>query len=510
MENVFLTILSMSTTASFVIVSVMLLRLLLKKAPAIFSYILWGIVLVKLVCPISLEAGFGIIPDVRWESLNKEAEKTDGNKSTALTLDESAAAGENAGAENLVVEIKDAAKQQNAGIAPAKSIVSLPSEAITVLGMIWLIVGSSLLFYQTVNYVQFKRNINKRNIRTPFVAGFLKPQIYLPEELEEEEKSLVLAHEKVHIRRKDYLIKPFAFFLCCVYWFNPFVWAAFSLMVRDMESACDEAVLKRIGMERKKEYAMTLLSLSGERVEKTCLIAFGEDCVKARIKRVMKMKKTNLWVGIFAAIIIFGACGLLFTNASRVETKAEVNEEAAYGNYEAALSDANSEREQMIEALEQEISLLEKQKRKLEKSGEQENAGKQTEDIEEEIKLLEEKEKNLKEETIAFATEETGGISKETKETVEKLAEKYGQYGLKVSVTENDYQFYFNDEPICFFADNENGWEKEAFKGTVFMRPASEENGFRGVITKYDEKGNIIGLRLISKEERESFQINNN
>lgn len=420
MEKIFLTILSMSTTASFVIVGIILIRLLLKKAPAIFSYVLWGVVLVKLVCPFSPEARFGIIPDVKWESLEKEVENAVIEKNAALN--ESVIADKNVVTENFISEISNVAELQDTGKFPVKPMVALPSEMITVFCAIWLIVGVGLIFYQVATYVRLKRNIGRRNISTPFVTGFLKPQIYLPKGLGEKEKGLVLAHERVHIRRKDYLIKPLAFFLCCVYWFNPFIWVAFSLMVRDMENACDEAVLKSIGMERKKEYAQTLLALSRRHLEKPCLIAFGEGGVKERIKRVMKMKKTKLWAGILATVVVFASCGLLFTNSSTEETGTDTNDEIVYYNYENALADANNEREQMIEDIEQEINLLEKQKRKIGELGEQENEQKQMEHIERKIKLLDEKRKQLEEETIAGATEEASGISKETKAAVEKLA----------------------------------------------------------------------------------------
>lgn len=157
---------------------------------------------------------------------------------------------------------------------------TLPYEMSGILSVVWLIIGVGLLFYEVISYGYFVHRLHKQpdttlagkrrvlvseKISTPFVAGIFKPVIYLPTGLDAVQNKLVMIHEKIHMKRLDYLIKPVFLFACCVHWFNPLVWLAFCLMIQDMESSCDEAVLQKIGFERKKEYACTLLELAQDR-----------------------------------------------------------------------------------------------------------------------------------------------------------------------------------------------------------------------------------------------------
>ncbi len=161
------------------------------------------------------------------------------------------------------------------------------------------------------------RMIVAKEIKEPFVSGIFKPAIYLPQGLPKEQQEMVLTHELVHIRRGDHLIKPIAFAGVCLHWFNPFVWAAFHFMERDMEISCDEAVLKKAGYENKKTYADTLLYLSGGQGKMNCPIAFGEKSVKTRIKNVIRLKKTKNYITAFAAVVVACAAVMLLVNGKQ-------------------------------------------------------------------------------------------------------------------------------------------------------------------------------------------------
>lgn len=288
MISLFSTVVNRSITASFVILAVMMVRALLYRAPRIFSYVLWLVVLLRLVCPKVPQASFGVVPDFSIAETNSLRE-----------------------------------------IAAWKTQTEI-SGAVAAL---WLLVAVSVIVYEGACCVSFmqefaggekeRRKLGRRTYRvcftkaaaTPFTAGILCPVIYLPGDMEEGARELILEHEKVHIKRLDYLIKPLAFLLCSVHWFNPLVWAAFFLMERDMELSCDEAVLGRVGYERRKEYAGTLLAMAGREEWKIGYpIAFGEKGVKARIKNVVRKKKASVRVCVLASLAACAAGIILLVN----------------------------------------------------------------------------------------------------------------------------------------------------------------------------------------------------
>lgn len=176
----------------------------------------------------------------------------------------------------------------------------------------WLLVAAMLIFYSFWSVFRLKRQLAKakwveqniyeaENLQTPFVLGFFSPRIYLPADLRGREREYVLAHERTHIKRRDYLIKQAAFLVTCVYWFHPLVWLAFYQMCRDMEMSCDESVIRRMGGEIKKEYSASLLSLaSGRQIVNGSPLAFGEGGIKARITNVLHYKRPTLWVSFFS------------------------------------------------------------------------------------------------------------------------------------------------------------------------------------------------------------------
>ena len=320
MIDVLISILNMSLKASYVIVFVMLFRLLLKKAPKFISYALWGVVFFRLIIPFSFESIFSILP-----------ERTNTNP---IPHD----------------IIYQQTPQINSGIEAADTIINrslpVPSPVTSVNPMqiymliasyIWLLGIGALLIYSIASVIRLKRqlanarlleaNIFEANhIKTPFVLGVIKPKIYLPTGLQNEERAYIVLHEQTHIRRKDHVIKVIAFLVLSIHWFNPLVWMAFVLMSKDMEFSCDEHVLKEMKEDIKKPYANSLLSLAmgGHRLNGSPL-AFGEGNVKARIKNVLDYKKPSFWM-IAVSIIIVIMIGIsLITNPKQGDRNAEIN-----------------------------------------------------------------------------------------------------------------------------------------------------------------------------------------
>ncbi len=327
MVHLFITVLNMSIKASVCIIAVMLVRFCLKWSPKIFSYLLWAIVLVRLVCPVALQAeNFGVNTTVIGVDLHSGEPALAENYNSPAKMQENGekqvffaepAEGTAAGIDNNTKAGHPFAKAADADGAH----LALPEQPLTVLAGIWVLTTFLLVMYVGIRYISFLHRLSSKEVRTPFVAGMFHPHIYLPEGLDEAQKELVLEHERMHIRRLDHLIKPIAFLICCIHWFNPLVWAAFFLMEKDMEASCDEAVIRKIGYDKRKDYARTLLCLAGAGGRKAGYpLAFGENDVKSRIKRVVKMKKTGIGIGIGAAVAVGLAAVFLLVDAKEEET----------------------------------------------------------------------------------------------------------------------------------------------------------------------------------------------
>jgi len=297
MDKIFLQILNMSITAGYVILVVMITRLLLKKAPKIYSYVLWSVVLFRLICPISFESMFSLVSiNTKMIPQNIVYQQTPKVQSGIAAIDEAI----NHSLPNPVV---------GGSANPMQTCIALVSA-------IWLLGIFILLTYSLITTLRLHHNLKMAHctsgniyemdgIKTPFVFGLYKPKIYLPEMLAETEKAYIIKHEQTHIKRFDYIIKPFAFLVLCVHWFNPLVWIAFFLMGADMELSCDESVIKQMGSAIKKDYSSSLLTLStGRRIVGGCPLTFGENNTKGRIKNVLGYKKPTFWVIIIAVLTV--------------------------------------------------------------------------------------------------------------------------------------------------------------------------------------------------------------
>lgn len=298
MSGLFLAVLGMSYTSIYIILFVIVIRFLLKKAPKIISYILWAVVAFRLIIPFSFESMFSIVPPA---SNNISIQHNIVYQSN-LTIRNGTEAS-NPFVEKTLPELS------------AKNNINPFQFGIKVGTYIWILGIILLLVYSLVSVLLIKRKLKNaqlieknifeaKNLKTPFVLGMLKPKIYLPVGLSAEERGYILLHEQTHIQRKDHIIKIFAFLILSIHWFNPLVWIAFMLMSTDMELSCDERVIKEMGEDIKKPYANSLLSLAvGRHMVSSSPLAFGEGNVSGRIKNVLKYKNPRFWV-IFAGLMV--------------------------------------------------------------------------------------------------------------------------------------------------------------------------------------------------------------
>ncbi len=327
MDNIFLQIINMTITASYVIILVMVARLLLKRCPKIFSYALWSVVLFRLICPFSIEGFFSLIPD-RIQPI-----KPDTIYSGSPLI--------NTGISYVDSSINDSLSApivQEASVNPMQIWIAI-GELIWITGIV-ILLGYNLyktikLYGKLKHAIHISENIYEiKGIKTPFVMGIMKPNIYLPIYLTEKEKEYILLHEQKHISRFDHIIKLIAFVVLCVHWFNPLVWIAFYLMSEDMELSCDESVIKQLGSSIKKEYSSSLLSLStGRRIVGGFPLAFGENNTKGRIKNILSYKKPTTLV-IVVAVTVFIVVGLgLILNPKDKEAGSSINANAAESEY---------------------------------------------------------------------------------------------------------------------------------------------------------------------------------
>ncbi|MGL5253409.1 MAG: M56 family metallopeptidase [Brevinema sp.] len=296
LDNLFLSVLNMSLVASYVIIFVLLVRLALKKTPKIFSYVLWSVVVLRLISPFSFESVFSLI------SINKTAIPQDiiysqaPQISTGMTV-----------VDNIINPILPVPTDVGASINPIQVWLFI-GEIIWIAGIIAMAVYSIIAFVKLkrslITATPLKENIYLADhISTPFVLGIIKPKIYLPSSLLEEEQSYIIRHELCHIKRLDHITRILGFIALSVHWFNPLVWVAFVLSGKDMELSCDEAVMKSMDTDIKVEYSQSLLRFSTtKKTIHATPLAFGEGDTKDRVKNVLNYKKPKFWVVVAALI----------------------------------------------------------------------------------------------------------------------------------------------------------------------------------------------------------------
>lgn len=316
-------LLNMSLTASVSVVFVLLLRLMLKKAPKVISYALWAVVLFRLLCPVSIESSFSLFGLM-------DAPTTE---STALTTSIEYVP------ENIVHTEYPAVTLPVPGVSDAinstlpqgeEQLVADPLEApVAIATWVWFAGVLGMAAYSVVSYLRLRRKLLTASplrdniyladeITSPFVMGLLRPKIYLPSDIEEREQSYIIRHEQHHIRRGDHIIKALAFLALSIHWFNPLVWVAFICSNKDMEMSCDEAVVKKMGDGILADYTASLLSLAtGKHIIAGMPLTFGEGDTKGRIRNLANWKKPAFRVIVIAAILCIAAAVCLLTNPKR-------------------------------------------------------------------------------------------------------------------------------------------------------------------------------------------------
>lgn len=310
MSNIFITVLNMSLTASYVALVVIFVRLLLKKAPKIYSYALWGIVLVRLILPFSLPSPLSLIP-VETHSIPQDIAYSE-----TPTI--------NSGIEVIDRPVNQRIQSSLLPLTPAERVNPL-GFLIEAAAIVWLLGIAGFLFYNGISYLKFKHllsfatlvrgNIFETDrIQGPFVLGLIKPRIYIPTGLSGEELDYILKHEETHIRRRDHLIKPVTLLALILHWFNPIIWVSYFLMIKDMEMACDESVIKQSGEDIRCDYSYTLLALSKKQSGLVSLLSFGESNANSRIKNILNYKSPRLWVVVLALLLLAAVAAGLLTN----------------------------------------------------------------------------------------------------------------------------------------------------------------------------------------------------
>ena len=317
MAAVFLKLLNLSISASWLVLAVLALRLVLKRAPKWVNVLLWGMVALRLMLPFSIESALSLIPSA--ETVNPAVVQFD----PAPTITSGV---------NIIDNAVNPSLSEHFAAAPTMSVN--PLYVWTYLaGWVWLIGLGAMLLYALVSYLRLRRRVSVSlpvqdhiylcdAISSPFILGVVKPRIYLPSGLDEVQRQNVLAHEQAHLARRDHWWKPLGFALLAVYWFNPVLWLAYALLCRDIELACDERVIRTMDESAVKTYSTVLLACSMPRKAViTCPLAFGEVGVKERVKNALHYKKPAFWVvaASVAMCVVVAVCFL--TNPPRALSK---------------------------------------------------------------------------------------------------------------------------------------------------------------------------------------------
>ena len=337
MNEFFLKIINMSISASWLIFAVLILRLVLKKAPKWVNVLLWGIVAIRLICPFSFESALSLIP-------------------SAETFPKKIISGPSFDVQSGITPVDNRINDYlgdryfEGVTVPANN----GNTIMTILTIVWTIGILLLVAYTVISYwrlhreidtaVRYKDNIfQSENVSSLFVLGLIKPRIYLPFKLDGQDMEHVVAHEQAHIRRKDHWWKPLGFLLLTIHWFNPLMWLAYVLLCRDIELACDEKVIKGLSNEQRADYTQALVACSvNRRMIAACPLTFGEVGVKERVKSVMNYKKPAFWVIIIAVIVCVGVAVCFLTNPKqdrytlRIVVPAGSQEEFVYTDEEVS------------------------------------------------------------------------------------------------------------------------------------------------------------------------------
>lgn len=311
MSALFQTVLRMSLLGAATVVFVLLVRLLLRRAPKKWSYLAWLPVLFRLVCPVGPRAAFSLF------GLFARKTTAPGDGWTVFRAAE-------------LFNAFEAVPQTSVPAETAAPYEAVPArhafDWMKLIAFFWLVGILTLAVISIVKTVELTKKLRgarmtggvyeSAKVVSPFVFGIFRPRVYLPAGLDAETKGIIIAHENSHIRRGDHIVKLIAFAVLSVHWFDPFVWLAFLLMTRDMEMSCDESIIAR-DPKLKKQYGKALLRFAETRESgfpSPCPVSFGETCVKARIKNVLGYRKPKKLVCVIAVLLIIAAATVCITD----------------------------------------------------------------------------------------------------------------------------------------------------------------------------------------------------
>ena len=302
MTEIFLKLLNMSISASWLVLAVIVLRFFLKKTPKWITCLLWCIVALRLVMPFTIESGLSLIPSA--EVIPQDI------ITSQIPAIHSGIPAVNSAVNPMVTQ--QVMAQEN-----------ILEKVLSVGTLVWVIGAVGMLLYGVASWLLLRHRVKASiplqdrvymsdNVDSPFVFGFFSPKIYVPSGMPVEQTEYVLAHERAHIRRGDHCWKPLSYWLLCVYWFNPLLWLAYILLCRDIERACDEKVIAKMDNTDKKGYSQALIACSvHRRMIMACPVAFGEIGVKERIKGVLSYKKPTVWI-LAAAMVACAVTAVCF------------------------------------------------------------------------------------------------------------------------------------------------------------------------------------------------------
>ena len=351
MKELFTGILNISISAGILIIVCTLVRLIFRRMPKFVRCLMWLLVAIRLAVPFAIESPLSLLPTKEYVTVssNDNADVV-GNAYNNTELTDKVDAQEGAElAENVATE--NTAETNNIDV-------------MYVLSIVWLVGVVAMLIYALVSYIRLRRLVDdavllRDNIYqseragTAFILGVIRPRIYVPYGLSLNELYMSISHEKAHISRRDHLVKPLGFIIAAVYWFNPLVWLAYILLCRDIELACDEKVIKKIGYDKKKDYSQALLNLSiPKKYISACPVAFGEVGINERIKNVLTMKKgKKIIIAVAVAICaVLAICFLTYPkkiknnsgDVAEVQASEETAEEIEEATTEETTTETNS------------------------------------------------------------------------------------------------------------------------------------------------------------------------
>lgn len=506
---------------TLVILAVLLVRLLLRRLPKKYSYLLWSVVGIRMLLKLQLPSRFGLLS--LWHYMTQQISGSQLLTAPKQLTNMQKITDPQAGAQNLQPAGQLITGQTVTGAARGLSQAGAKAGSgwdhllqicmlIWIAGMIVLLLYGILSYFKcrrmTVQAVHMEGNIWEcDHLTTPFVLGIVRPRIYIPFHLSAEEKPYILAHETYHIKRGDPIVRLLAFVLLTFYWINPFVWLAYFLMIRDMEMSCDEAVLLQLGTKIRKAYSNSLLTFATGRKQVTFSpLAFGESDTSGRIKNILDFKKPKVWGSFLAILAVILAAVFCLTgqktedDTSASQSEQQVTDSSRSAQAEAAKQETEAAR-QMAEQTQQDAASAEDAKQAAaQKQKETEKAAEAAAES-----ARQEMEKQVQDMMDSILAELDGDLSKaypwvntaEFKEDANvliKMAEdptgqyaaygflcgEYGSYGILLNDKlngEDNWNYFYTPWAYTGTSDSEPTMEKAAdgYSGTfTFPAPASD------------------------------------